>query len=462
MKKQQEYAIVDIETTGGYAKGSKITEIAIVIHDGNKVIDRYESLVNPEQNIPLPIFALTGINKELVKDAPIFEEIAPKVEEMLTDRIFVAHNVNFDYSFVHKQLKEVGIKWNPKKLCTVRAARKIRPGLPSYSLGNLCLALGITVENRHRAGGDADATAILFTKLLLWDENNEIEKMLKRNAREQNLPPNLPKADFEKLPQATGIYYFYNKARKVIYVGKAKNIKSRVATHFNGNNTSQKRQNFMNDIYAISFEICASEFVALLLECIEIKKLWPQYNRALKNFEPKYGLYTYEAINGYKHLVMCKTKKNQNYIQSFYSIQEATENLQVLTSKFNIDHRFCIYTTAIENGNNASQNKDNLPCKDQHNNAVNEAIDHLQSNKQTFLIVEKGRTTDEKCYIWIENSKFYGMGYIHNDIQIINVNEIKEHLTPYQSNYYMMQLIIKYAKNNPRKVIEINTPTKNQ
>ena len=101
-----EYAIVDIETTGGNARGSRITEIAIIIHNGEEIIERYETLVNPQKDIPLPIFALTGINNDLVKDAPIFDDISEKVHQLLTDRIFLAHNVNFDYSFVHHELNE--------------------------------------------------------------------------------------------------------------------------------------------------------------------------------------------------------------------------------------------------------------------------------------------------------------------------------------------------------------------
>jgi DNA polymerase-3 subunit epsilon len=123
--KNQEYAIVDIETTGGNASGSRITEIAIIIHNGTSIIDRWETLVNPEKEIPLAIFSLTGINNEMVRDAPIFDAISEKVLEMLTGRIFVAHNVNFDYSFVRHQLEASGFKWTAPKLCTVRAARKI-------------------------------------------------------------------------------------------------------------------------------------------------------------------------------------------------------------------------------------------------------------------------------------------------------------------------------------------------
>src|SRR5690606_1039137 len=240
--------------TGGNAAGSRITEIAILIHNGEEVIERFETLVNPEKEIPLPIFALTGINNEMVADAPVFAEIAEQVYAMLENRVFVAHNVNFDYSFVKHQLDAEGFKFSVPKLCTVRMSRKIRPGFPSYSLGNLCRNLNIPIENRHRAGGDAEATAILFSRLLEWDENGTIPQMLKRNSKEQQLPPHLPKSDFENLPACPGVYYFRDQSGKVIYVGKAVNIKKRVASHFTGHNPNPQRQNFLKNIYHISYE----------------------------------------------------------------------------------------------------------------------------------------------------------------------------------------------------------------
>lgn len=175
-----EYVVVDIETTGGNAGASRITEIAVIIYNGVEVTDRWETLVNPQQHIPLYITALTGISNEMVSGAPLFEDIAEQLFQMLSGRVFVAHNVNFDYSFVRHQLEEAGFKWTAAKLCTVRAARKINPGLPSYSLGNLCRSLNISLENRHRAGGDADATAVLLSLLIQNDANGEMPRMIKK------------------------------------------------------------------------------------------------------------------------------------------------------------------------------------------------------------------------------------------------------------------------------------------
>lgn len=451
--KKQEYAIVDIETTGGNASGSRITEIAIIIHNGTEVIDRWETLVNPQQEIPFAIFSLTGINNEMVRDAPIFDMISEKVLEMLTDRVFVAHNVNFDYSFVRHQLQEAGFKWTARKLCTVRAARKIKPGLASYSLGRLCRSLDIPLNNQHRAGGDADATALLFTSLLEWDTEGEIASMIKKTAQDQRLPPNLPPTDFEQLPEKAGVYYFYNQERKVVYVGKAVNLKKRVASHFTGNSITPQRQHFLRDIHSISFEVCATEFMALLLECAEIKKLWPTYNRALKRFDPKYGLYEYEARNGYRYLAIGKLSKGQSCIESFNSLYDGINLLRSLIEQFAIDQRFCEYGNTIEGEGFQKTNGNDLPEVATHNTQVENALDFLVSNRPTFAIMDKGRSKDERSCIWVEKGHFYGMGYIASDVGVAEPSELKDYVTPYHSNQYIMQLIYTYAEKYPGKVV---------
>ncbi len=452
----KEYAIVDIETTGGNASGSRITEIAIIIHDGVRIIDRWETLVNPQKEIPLPIFALTGINNEMVRDAPVFDDIADKVVQMLTNRIFVAHNVNFDYSFVRHQLEEAGYKWTAPKLCTVRAARKIKPGLGSYSLGNLCRSLNISLNNRHRAGGDADATAILFNLLLECDSEGEIIRMLKKTAQDQRLPPNLPPQDFEQLPEKPGVYYFYNQVKKVIYVGKAVNLKKRVASHFSGHKITPQRQNFLRDIHAISFEVCATELMALLLECTEIKKLWPQYNRALKRFEPKFGLYEYEARSGYKYLAVGKITKFQACIEVFNNLNDGIIELRNLAQQFEIDYRFCKFCVTGNEEARGNTDMTDLPEVDFHNLQVENAIEYLSGSKRSFAILDKGRNADERSCIWVEHGHFYGMGYIECDLPFTAPAELKDYVTPYRSNKYIMQLLANYAEKYPAKIIMQN------
>lgn len=450
--KNKEYAIVDIETTGGNASHSRITEIAIIIYDGTHIIDRWESLVNPQKFISPAIFALTGIDNELVRDAPTFDEISDKVFEMLNDRIFVAHNVNFDYSFVRHELEAAGLKWTATKLCTVRAARKIRPGFPSYSLGRLCTSLDISLENRHRAGGDADATTILLSKLLEWDSDGEIAKMIRKTAEDQRLPPNLPPEDFAKIPEKPGVYYFYNEVKKVIYVGKAVNLKKRVASHFSGHKITPQRQHFLKDIYAITFEVCATELMALILECTEIKNLWPTYNKALKRFEPKCGLFEYEARNGYRYLAVGNIVKNQVCIETFSTTSAAIELLRELAVQFEIDHRFCKYGTPGIGENQYPMATTDLPDLELHNAQIAEAIDHYAKSRLTYAIVDKGRIKDEMSCIYIEKGRLKGMGYVPSDVMITDISEFIDHIDLYPSNQYLMQLIDSYAEKNSSKI----------
>lgn len=160
------YTIIDIETTGQSAKNGKITEIALYRHNGIQVVDSFQTLVNPECNIPYFITQLTGIDNEMVSTAPKFYEIAKRVVEMTAGTVFVAHNVSFDYRFVQEEFKRLGYDYNRKTMCTVKLSRKYLPGHASYSLGNICSDLDIRIDGRHRAAGDAFATVKLFEIIL--------------------------------------------------------------------------------------------------------------------------------------------------------------------------------------------------------------------------------------------------------------------------------------------------------
>lgn len=439
-----EYAIVDIETTGGYAANSGITEIAIIIHDGDSIIERYETLINPMRPIPLYIQALTGISNEMVWGSPIFAEVAPQIHTLLQGRIFVAHNVNFDYSFLKHHLELAGYPFTATKLCTVRLSRKIKPGFPSYSLGKLCDVLNISLTNRHRAAGDAAATAILFSRLLEWDTQGYIPEMLKKTSKEQQLPPNLPKEDFEGLPTGPGIYYFMDQGGKVIYIGKAINIKKRVASHFVGHNPKPQRQQFLRSIYSISFERSGTELIALLLEATEIKKHWPTFNRAMKEREPKFALYSYEDNNGYHRLALGNHRKNLPHLYLFNRQAEGINLLNELIYDYGLDPKLCGLTPL----------KETILKEEpaEYNRFVENALEHLSHQLPSFLILDKGRHDEEKSIIWVEKGRLYGIGYIHHSSDLSSFEEIKESIPRYTSNHYMMELITNFAAKYPWKV----------
>ncbi len=345
-----EYAIVDIETTGGYASANSITEVSIRIHDGVKELSCYETLVKPDSDIPYYITGLTGITNKMVEDAPVFEEVAARIYGLLQGRVFVAHSVNFDYSFLKKQLADCGFELNCKKLCTIRLSRKILPGLPGYGLGKICGYLGITNTARHRAAGDTAATMQLFEHLLKNDTGNIIVAALKKGSKEQALPPNVPREEFDLLPQNPGVYYFHDSKGKIVYVGKAKSLKKRVSSHFTNNTAARQKQNFMREVFHITYKECESEEAALQFETHEIKRLWPRFNQAQKRYEPVFAIVDYFDQLGFHRLAIEKLKSKRQapvhfptYIDGFNMLKHisTTHSLCPRLSGIATDRHLC-------------------------------------------------------------------------------------------------------------------------
>src|SRR5688572_23243939 len=452
------YAIVDIETTGGYAANNDITEVAIVLHDGRQVVNRYETLVRPSIAIPYHIQVLTGITHAMVANAPSFHEVAANIFDLLQGNVFVAHNVNFDYSFLKHHLSQAGFELDCTKLCTIRLSRKVFPDAPSYSLGNLCRHFGILIEQRHRAGGDADATVRLFEHLLRYDAEPHIEQLLKKRGREQSLPPNLPKEEIDKLPYTPGIYYFHNQKGKIIYVGKAKNLKYRVCSHFTHNGAGRQRQDFLRNIYSISYQNTGTELMAFILESVEIKRLWPEFNYSQKRFTAAYGLYAFEDRNGYMRLAIDKKKRQLIPIYTFNWLGEGHRLMHQLITRFELCPRLCF----IQTDNDPCIGYTNKTCHGaceqaeapaNYNRRVDEAIQWLEQLLPSFAVVGEGNHSGEQSCILMEKGKFYGMGYIPNDIAITDRDQLKEYLTKYPENDYIRGLIYQYSERHPQKKV---------
>jgi len=454
-----EFAIVDIETTGGYAAANGITEISIYVHDGQRVIDHYETLVNPRQPIPRYIQSLTGITDEMVMDAPSFDDVAEKIASVLDGRVFVAHNVNFDYSFVKYQLAEAGYEMGEKKLCTVRLSRKIVPGFKSYSLGKLCQELDIPIYDRHRAGGDAKATVAVFEYLLKRDGHQTIQQFLKRSSREQFLPLNLAREEIDALPHQPGVYYFHNDKGKVIYVGKARDIRQRVVSHFSHNGAGLQRQEFMRNIYHITHQTCATELMAFILECVEIKKLWPQYNRSLKRFEQAYGLYLFEDRRGYLRLAIEKIKKNLQPLYTFNLIWEGQRLLRRLVTEYRLCPRLCFLQSQAQSCEGRKLGTCDGACEEaesasDYNARVQDAIFQMSNQLPSFAVIDRGNMLEEKSCLLIEKGRFIGMGYLPNDARVDQIEDLKSYLTLYPENDYVRGMIYQYIERNPSKKVE--------
>lgn len=458
------YAIIDIETTGGSAARSRITEIAIVLHDGTKVIDSYETLINPETPIPFNITRITGITQEMVENAPKFYEVARTIVEMTEGAVFVAHNVRFDYSFIVEEFRRLGFTYTRKQLCTVRLSRKAFPGLRSYSLENLIKHFGIKVNARHRAMADTRATVEVFEKILgLKKSNEDVIEMVNLGMKEALLPKNLNLEKIHALPESCGIYYFHDVFGEVVYVGKSINIKKRVAQHFS--KKSEKASKLQQHVHDISYEITGSELVALLHESYEIKRIRPFINRAQRMREFPVVIYSYEDEDGYICLDIEKpTAKRRavlNVLSEFPTVQRAKSRIANAIRKYAL----CPILCGMQNSAG--------PCFDYHlkkchggcagfespedyNLRANQAIERISTIfDEDFFLIDKGRTEDENTIVLVENGEYMGFGYANLQEMEGDLTELRDVIKAFPSNPEVKKIIMRFLSDNEGKGIKI-------
>ncbi|MEQ9063511.1 MAG: exonuclease domain-containing protein [Vicingaceae bacterium] len=451
------YAIVDIETTGGRSRGDKITEIAIVLHDGEKVTEEFSSLIDPETKILYRITQITGIDNKTVAGAPKFYEVAKRVFQMTENRIFVAHNVSFDYNFIRAEFESLGGEFKRKKLCTVQMSRKLIPGKRSYSLGNLCSDLGIENEARHRALGDAKATAKLFDHLLSLDGVNRENLFSPNFLRKMNTVVDLDM--IRELPESTGVYYFFNKKDELIYVGKSIHIKSRVIDHL-GNNASKKAIEMKNMIHRIEYEETGSELVALLKESNEIKRNQPLFNRSQRRTYYAYGITESLTNEGYRRLSIERLTEDVNPLISFSTKMSARSYLYRLIER----HELCQGISGLYPSSGPCFHFTIRQCRgacigeepaDEFNYRVNDAVNELTYVHRDFIILDKGRKAGEKSVILVEKGVYRGFGYVLEESDI-GPDDLRDRINHYEDNRDVQQIIRSYLhQKKVEKIMEL-------
>lgn len=457
--KAQRYAIVDIETTGGRASRDKITEIGIVLYDGQQIIDEYETLINPECYIPYGITQLTGITQEMVENAPKFCEVAKKIVEITEGAVFVAHNVRFDYSFLRAEFARLGFTYTRKQLCTVRLSRKTFPGLSSYSLDSLTTYFDIPVSQRHRAMGDAMATTILLQKILHGEESEKsVAELINLGIKEALLPKNLSLEKIHALPEACGVYYFHNEKGQVVYVGKSINIKKRVAEHFA--QKTEKARKLQQHVHEITYELTGSELIALLYESQEIKRLRPPINRAQRQRNFPYVIHSFENETGYLCFevakMTAKNRKQLRIVSQYPKVTNAKSHLTSITEEYELCRKF----TSLESGGGACFHFHLKQCygacirqesPESYNERANQAQERLSTVfDKDFFLLDEGRSEEEHSIVLVEDGIFAGFGYI--DLSQINggLEELRDAIKPYPGNPETTRIIQRYMSKNPK------------
>lgn len=451
------YAIVDIETTGGKYNEEGTTEIAIYKFDGHEIVDQFISLVNPERPIQPFVVGLTGINNDMLRNAPKFYEVAKRIIEITTDCVLVAHNAKFDYRILKLEYRRLGYTYERQTICTVELSKKLILDQPSYSLGKLTKSLGIPITDRHRASGDALATVKLFQLLLNKDSEKEIIKKSVRKIPKNQLDTKLIRI-LDDVPSSTGVYYMHNEEGEIIYIGKSRNIRKRLNQHFT--NESHKAKKMRQDIAAVSYELTGNELLALLKENDEIKKNKPKYNRALKKDIFNYAVTSFTNEDGYIELKIMKSSLVENPITTFTTLKQAKNFMEMLTENYGLCQKFTgIYKTDTSCFNYSIKSCDGACISEEstisYNEKVEEVLQRFSYLNKNMVLIDRGRETGEKSILLIEEGKFQGFGYASLNHQINHIDILKNIISPMQNNRDAQHIIQSYMRRNKNiKVVE--------
>jgi len=412
--------VVDIETTGGRPSGNDITEIGIVHVQNKKIVHQWSSLVKPDSSIPNNIQALTGISDEMVEHAPKFQSLIPLLQKQLEGDVFVAHSVNFDYSFIERAFKECEVAWRMDKLCTIKYARKVFPEIGRYSLANLARELQVSNNNPHRALSDALCAAEVLIHCLHGDYDQKMLHNPKTGLLQRiQIPDNLPREQYDNLPKAYGIYEFKDAQGKSLYIGKANNIKKRVTQHFSTQKESAKYHRLMKECHFLEYTILPNEILALILEDHKIREHWPALNKSQKKQSLKFGLYAYENGKGEVKWVIQKAIGN-GALRKFGTYQSGQTWLANFLEEVNSNHT------------------DDL-----------EVLKNLKQSLQRSWIV----ALDEGGAVFIENGNLTGI-YIEDDF-LHQKEWVRQHFINIQPSPILNSIGQKLMEQRPNKVIEI-------
>ena len=342
---------VDIETTGGSYRNSRVLEIAAIRYENGKVTAEMSTLVNPQSYIPPMITSLTGITPADIIDAPLFEDIADEFMEIMDGAIFVAHNVKFDYSFIKSELSLLGVRFSPKLLCTVRLSRALYAEQKGHSLAVLIERHQIPFQKRHRALDDA--RAILYFSQLAFDTHGQemFDAAIVKQLRTQSLPANLNMEELESIGNVPGVYIFEDELHQPLYVGKSITLKKRILSHFQ--DTAARELKMSQHIHHVRTIPTGSELAALILESKLVKELQPLYNRRLRRIS-SYAILTKDQAEGYATISIRSGSVNaETDTASVYGLYEsrtqAKHQIDYLTRLFGL----CPKRMGIEKTNGA-------------------------------------------------------------------------------------------------------------
>nr|WP_246265671.1 exonuclease domain-containing protein [Aromatoleum diolicum] len=281
--------LIDVETTGANPVRDRVTEIAVLRIERGEIVERWESLVNPECPIPSLIQRLIGITDEMVAGAPTFANVADEVRARLGSAVFVAHNARFDYGFIRSEFTRIGQSFDAPVLCTVKLSRALYPEHHRHGLDALIARHSFTCDARHRAMGDTEVLwqfARLVTDVFPADVlARAVERAMKQPVR----PAELPVGVLEGLPEAPGVYFLYGDNDQLLYIGRSASLRARVTEHFSPS-VKGKDADLARRVRRVDWEESAGELTTLLREAELLRSRRPPHNRPASGGDEAFGL----------------------------------------------------------------------------------------------------------------------------------------------------------------------------
>lgn len=433
--------ILDCETTGGRAKYHRIIEIGLLVIENGRLIDKWQTFINPETPLPSFIQKLTGITPKMLNNAPIFSEIADILHKKLDNRILVAHNARFDYSFLKSEFNRIGINYSTKPLCSVKLSRNLYPQFKRHGLSEIIKRFKLPIENRHRALDDAQMVYGFFIKTSAIYSADEIAACCKQLAKRTTLPPLLDPEEVNRIPNIAGVYYFYAQNGELLYVGKSINLRNRVLSHFSADYTNAKEFQMCQKIAHVDFEITPSDFGAQIRESHQIKALSPLYNRRLRKTRKLYQLKSSVDERGYIKLAteaVCSSAPSDQQFGLFRSPRQATAQLEKLADQYFLCHQLI----GLE-----KSSKNNKPCfrsqlkkcfgaccsaepPEQYNQRLTAAIERYQIQTwpyQNAIMIEESCSQGQTAFHIIDHWRYIAKLAVPEDIYDLGYQVLKNH-----------------------------------
>lgn len=334
-------AFVDLETTGSTTSTDRITEIGIIEVDADGTVREWQQLVNPSIEIPPFIEQLTGISNQMVATAPPFAMVAAETLQRLQGRLLIAHNARFDYGFLRNEFQRLGITFRSSVLCTVKLSRMLFPEHQRHNLDSLIERHSLHAEARHRALADAQLIHQFWQKIHVDRSIAEIGAALAAQNANPRLPAHLDAAIVDELPDTPGVYLFYGENESPLFIGKAKNIRNQVLSHFSAEQKSIKESELARQTRRIDWIETAGEIGAQLKEAALIKQLQPTQNRPLRKKDEVCTWTLVDAGAGWLRPQLCSAHELSFNVQTasyglFKTRQEATDVLRALATEYKL------------------------------------------------------------------------------------------------------------------------------